>query len=105
MNQTSYEATDSSRCVVHPNPFKGRTHTQEVKNIISEKNSKPVAMLDKGSGEVIQVFPSLAKASEYVIEIGRTTNKNAFARISKICNGIDKSAYGYGWKFVEKCND
>lgn len=61
--------------------------------------------LNKESDEVIQVFPSLAKASEYVIEIGRTTNKNAFARISKICNGIDKSAYGYGWKFVEKCND
>lgn len=93
------------RSEIYPNPFKGRTHTQEVKNIISEKNSKPVAMLDKESGEVIQVFPSLAKASEYVIEIGRTTNKNAFARISKICNGIDKSAYGYGWNFVEKCND
>lgn len=60
-------------------------------------------MIDLHTDEIIMEFSSLLKATEYLLENNITSNKGASSRISKICRGIDKSAYGYKWKY--KCND
>lgn len=90
------------RFETEPSTFKGRKHTQEAKDTIAMKNGKPVAMIDIDSGCIVCVFKSAADATRYLIECGKTTNKNAFSRILKICHGQDKTAYGYMWKFIEK---
>lgn len=82
------------------NPFYNKTHKQTTKDLISKANSKRIAMLDIDTGECLMIFNSIAEASNYIIEKGITKNKNCNSRISKICRGVDKSAYGYGWKFI-----
>lgn len=82
------------------NSFYGHTVSEENKKILSEVNSKPVGMYDKITGELLQVFPSLKLAGEFVLNNNLTQNPNCIARISKICNGMDKSAYGYIWKYM-----
>lgn len=85
------------------NPFYGKHHSSETKAHISEINSKPILMIDRNTDEILCEFTSLLKATEYLIENKITSNKDASSRISKICRGVDKTAYGYKWKY--KCND
>lgn len=82
------------------NPFYGKSHSDSTRNRISVANSLPVAMCDLTTGEVIRKFSSAYNASLFLLEEGKTKNKYASSRILKICHGVDKSAYGYSWKFV-----
>ena len=82
------------------NSFYGKHHSDATKKKISSANSKPVAMVDIVTSEVVKTFPSAQNATDYLIEIGATSNKHASSRILKICHGYDKSAYGYVWKFI-----
>lgn len=85
--------------------FKGKHHSEESKNKISRKNGYAVAMIDKKSCEILCIFSSASKASEYLIEKGITKNRSAFTRILTICNkikGQGTSAYGYKWEFVNE---
>lgn len=82
------------------NPFYNKHHSNSTKNKISEANSKCIGMFDKDSDELLCTFKSLADATAYLVKNGITSNKSASSRISKICNGIDKSAYGFSWRFI-----
>lgn len=82
--------------------FKGKHHSEATKNKISEQNGHSVIMIDKQSLEPLKTFVSAAKAAQWLIENNKTTNKYANARILKICNGEDKSAYGYYWKYLKE---
>jgi len=82
------------------NSFYGKKHSDYTKSKISEANSKKVGMFDTDTGTLIREFSSIADATKYLLECKKTSNKNASARISKICNGVDKTAYGYAWKFL-----
>ena len=77
-----------------------------VKKIISQKgitninieenrriNSlKPIAKLDKNTGEILEVFSSIAEAElKYP-----NTNKH----IPSVCKGKRKSCGGFGWKYL-----
>lgn len=53
---------------------------------------KPVARLDKNTGEILEVFASIKEASKKYPQ----TNKH----ISAVCNGKRKSCGGYGWKYL-----
>lgn len=50
---------------------------------------KKVAMLDKNTENVLQIFDSLIEAG---IFLGNATKSK---HIGKVCNGIRKTAYGY----------
>lgn len=54
---------------------------------------KAVAKLDKETGEILEIYPS-------VIEAGRQNNGNT--HIKDVCHGKRKSTGGFGWKFLEK---
>lgn len=53
---------------------------------------KPVAQLDKNTGEILAVFSSGGAA-------GKSINKPS-THILAVCNGKRKTAYGYKWKFI-----
>ena len=81
------------------NPFYNKHHTDETRKKLSEMHTKQVGMYDLDDN-LIMIFKSLTLANEWLIEQGKTNNRGAITRISKICKGIDKTAYGYKWKFL-----
>ena len=70
--------------------------------ILKEKTSKPVNMLDKQNYNIIQSFSSTKDAAKYLIQNKVTTSlndKGIASHISDVCNGKRKSAYGYFWQY------
>ena len=82
--------------------FKGKKHKKESisSNALSQKNRKSVVMINKDTNEEIMCFVSLGQASKYIKENTKYI-KADYATINKVCKGINKSAYGYCWKFAE----
>ena len=74
------------------NPNYGKRHTDNVKDIIGEKNGIPVVQLDKYDNFVAE-FRS-AKMAEAVTKINRTT-------IYKCCKKKQKTSGGYKWMYKE----
>ena len=65
-------------------------------NIAIVRNSKkPVEMLDKETGKVLETFSSLEEASLY---LGK--GHCCSGHISQACLGTRKSAYGYRWRYI-----
>lgn len=60
------------------------------RNIDACKHS--VAMLDKHTGEIINIFPSVQAACNFL-------NKHQSGHISEVCLGKRKTCYGYKWKY------
>lgn len=57
-----------------------------------ENNSKPVAMLDKDTEDIIKTFSSIREAQDFFgIKKGH---------IGDVCNGKRKTSYGYKWKYL-----
>ncbi len=88
----------ASKRISEKNPFYGKHHTERTKQLISEANSVGVVAEDIKTGEVY-TFPSVLEATKWLLNTERTKNKSASSRICKICRGIDKSAYGFYWKY------
>ena len=57
-------------------------------------NRKPVTMIDKETNECIQTFKSINEAC-------RALGVTAGGGISEVCKGINKTAYGYKWKYAD----
>ena len=96
---------------IRANKLKGKDKTDQTKRIIGEKNAKyirtdqhrlmlrensthkkPVLMLDKITGNIIQEFVSINVAKEF---LGRTSH----APIQRCCVGNRETAFGYKWKY------
>lgn len=60
-------------------------------DIIKEKTSKSVAKLNKNTGEILEVYPSIMEAER---------QNNCHSHIKDVCHGKRKSACSFGWKFV-----
>lgn len=54
---------------------------------------KCVAMLDKDTNEIIQIFSSITQAYKFL-------QKTHSGHIAGVCNGKRKTAYGYKWKYI-----
>lgn len=93
--------------VGNKNSFYGKHHSEETKKRISQANGLPVVMLDYVTKTPIKEFDSASSAAAYLISEGITQNKSAGGRILIVCyaENLDSHAYGYSWKFKEKCND
>lgn len=67
------------------------SHEERLKNVCRQ-NWKPIARLDKKTGEILEIFDSIQQAEKKY----PNTNKH----ISAVCKGQRKSAGGYGWKYI-----
>lgn len=69
------------------------------KNINRTPNGSghPVVALDPKTGEIIQIFDSIADAQAFC-KCGNSGN------ISAVCRGRGRTAYGYAWKYLEDLN-
>ena len=83
------------------NPFYGKKHSDKTKEIISQKNSKPVVQLDNMTNEIIRDFSS---AKEAALSLGK---QNGSSQIIQVCKKYIKpcgrrvlSAFGYKWKYL-----
>lgn len=76
--------------------MKGRTFTEQHKKKLSEakkgENGKPILMFTL-KGEFIKRFDCIAEANEFLGKDRRKTN------IILCASGINKTAYGYIWKY------
>ena len=71
--------------------------------LIKQKFSKSVAMLDKNTGEEIKRFTSITEAAHYLADnkIAKKFDRGIIGHISQsMKNDKRKSAYGYKWKTV-----
>ena len=55
---------------------------------------KPVAKIDKITNEILEIYPSVAKAAL------STGEKNAASHIARVCRGVRKSTCGYKWSYL-----
>lgn len=51
--------------------------------------------------EASQHFDTMKSAAEWLISIGKTSNKKASTNINSVCLGVLKRAYGLTWKYAE----
>lgn len=65
---------------------------EEIAWIARHRHVKPVAQLNKETGEIIAVFPSIQEAERQV---------GGNRHIAQVCSGKRKSANGFGWKYIE----
>lgn len=86
------------------NPFYGKHHSEDSKNLYRKQFGKPVAQIDKNTGEIIAVYESLNEAA---IKISGSIK--AASDISKCCkgyvnsNGVKiKTARGYKWEWYNQ---
>lgn len=84
------------------NPFKGKRHTQQTKNTISNTNSIPVIQIDPITNEVIKEFKSAREAAR---SFGKERSNS---EIVKVCKGYISpsgkhynTALGFKWKYKE----
>lgn len=60
--------------------------------INKQKFSLAVAKLDKKTGEILEIYPSVSEAER---------QNNCHTHIKDVCHGKRKSAGGYEWRFIE----
>ena len=65
---------------------------QDIANNIKIIKSKPVAMVDKNTQQILRVFNGTHDAGRF---LGKTHQ-----HIQETCDGKRKSAYGYFWKYI-----
>ncbi len=62
---------------------------------ITGGGAKSIAQIDINTGEIIQIFPSIADASRFFNKIPKNSG------IRDVLKGKRKTAYGYKWKYIE----
>ena len=69
--------------------------------IMKQRYTRPVFMLNKETDEIIKTFSSLREAAEYLINNNLTRCKYSTIKyhISEVCRGKRKSAAGFKWSY------
>lgn len=76
------------------NSFYGKHHSEEVKQKLREKSSKAVIQVDPKTNKELNIFSSATEAAK-VIGLSNCST------ISRCCNGKQKTAGGYKWKYKQ----
>lgn len=69
---------------------------KEIKERANSRMYKPVAMINKDTGEVLKTFSCVREA---IIAVGKPSNYGS--HICDVCKGKRKTAYGYKWKYID----
>lgn len=81
-----------------PSGMKGKSHTTEARRKMSDSHmKKPVLQINKDTGEIIKEWEGTREIER---ELGFYSSG-----ISRCCNGIKKSAYGFIWRFKENAQE
>lgn len=75
----------------HSSDYKKKIELSDENKIPTQP--KKIAMLDKNTEEVLQIFDSINEAGKYI-------NTNGTSHISDAAKGRRNTAYGYKWKFL-----
>lgn len=57
-------------------------------------NRKPVAMLDKNTGEILKTFSTTQETEKFLQKAGSRRH------VAEVCKGKRETAYGYKWKYL-----
>lgn len=90
------------------NGFYGKHHSKESKKKMHESSIKHyVQQLDFETMNILNTFDCVEDASKYCIDNKYTTAKlsSVMYRIYYTCIGKQAHAYGFRWKYIERCND
>lgn len=95
--------------------WKGKHLPEEIRKHYSETHwcrgkygglnpsSKKVARIDKNTNEILEIYDSIKEANDWIC---KNIRENAHSsNISRVCHGHQKTAFGFKWKIIEKCND
>lgn len=90
---------DSVSYILKENNIKALSAAQ----INKKQNGHAVAMIDKDTEEVLQVFSDQSDAARWLIQEEKTTIKNPQKIsyiIGRVARGLRKTAYNYKWKSI-----
>lgn len=96
------------KCTKEQNGFYNKHHTAESKQKMHESSIKYlVEQIDLSTHNIIQVFDCVEDGAKYLIDNNFTRAKlsSVMYRIYYTCAGKQSYAYGFGWKYQERCND
>ena len=86
---------NASKRIGELNPFSGKHHTEQTKQIISKAQSRAVLMFDL-DGNLIREYNSIVSAAK--------DNNICKVAISNCCRGLAKTSGGYIWKYKDNSN-
>ena len=80
---------------------KGHFLHSQIKNQSKKDQERPIRMLHIQTKEQLNIFKSVAEASQYCIDnkLSCDSIKGISAHISQCCNGIRKTAYKHQWEY------
>ena len=79
--------------------FKNHKISSISKNIYNQPTNLRVVMIDIKTGLELICFVSLGQASKFIRENTKFT-KADYSTINKVCKGINKTAYGFKWEYI-----
>lgn len=90
------------------NSFYGKHHTTNSKKKMHDSSVKYyVQQIDFDTEEVLNTFSCVEEAGKYCVDNNYTSAKlsSVMFRIYYTCVGKQRHAYGFKWKYIERCND
>ena len=67
---------------------------EEIKERGHQMISKEIVQIDPDTDEILNIFPSIAKACEHL-------GKQSSGHFAAVCQGKRKTIYGFKWKYLK----